>query len=119
MQNYDEIPKKQINSEFFSLPLGSHGIIEEILVGQAYSVLQFRLVSPAQFSGFAYIEKLTWCAVRTGGIPLNLTRIPHYLGHQLSECLDGEFLTRTGVHRLVAAVVVHQEHAEVCQVVHI
>ena len=52
-------------------------------------------------------------------IPLDLAGVAHDLGDQLGQLLDGQLLAGTSVDRLVAGVVVHQEDAQVCKVVHI
>ena len=117
---------KEFPKNFDACPIGMaslsfcpHGIVEEILIGQADAVFQLGLVDPAQPGGLAYIQEFAGRAVGTGGVPLDDARISYHFGHQFGEGLDGEFLAGAGVDGLVAAVVVHQEHAEVGKVIDI
>ena len=48
-----------------SLAFGTHRIIQEILVGQAQTVFQLGLVSPAQIGSLGHIQQLA-------GVPLGL-----------------------------------------------
>ena len=57
------------------LPLSSHGIAQDILVGKTNAIFQLRPVRPAKGSGFAHIQQLTRGAVKTGGVSLDATRI--------------------------------------------
>ena len=44
---------------FYSiLPLGTHGVLQEVLVGEADAVFEFGLVGPAQFRCFAHVQEL-------------------------------------------------------------
>ena len=93
--------------------------MEEVFVREADAVFEFGLVRPAQGGGFAHIEKLARRTVGTGGVPLDLALVAHDLGHQLRQGLDGQFLAGAGVDGLVAGVVIHQEDAEVGEVIDI
>lgn len=103
----------------FILALCTHRVVQEVLVGQAQAVFQLSLVGPAQIGGLGHIQQLAGSAVGLGGIPLDLAGVANDLGNQLGQLLDGQFLAGTSVDRLVAGVVVHQEDAQVCQIVHI
>ena len=94
-----------------------HGRLCKVLfqiIGQALG-----LVGPAQIGSLRHVQQLTRRAVGLGGIPLDLAGVAHDLGDQLGQLLDGQLLAGTSVDRLVAGVVVHQEDAQVCKVVHI
>ncbi len=99
------------------LSFGPHGVRQEVLIGQADAVFEFGLVGPAEGGGFGDVEEFAGRAVGTGGVPFDAARVPHDAGHQFGELFDGEFLAGAGVDGLVAGVVVHQEHAEVGEVV--
>ena len=100
-------------------PLRPHRIRQEVLVGEADAVFEFGLVGPAEGGGLGDIEELARCAVRTGGVPLDLAFVADDLGDELGESLDREFLAGTGIDGLVAGVVVHQEDAEIGEVIHV
>ena len=74
---------------------------------------------PSEFFRFGDVEELAGGAVGTGGVPEDAALIAHHLGHELGEGFDGELLAGAGIHGLVAAVVIHEEHAEVGQVIDI
>ena len=97
----------------------THGVVEEVFVSHADAVLELSLVGPAKAGGFGDIEELSWGAVRSCGVPLDFALVAHDLGHELGEGFDGEFLAGAGIDGFVTAVVVHEEHAEVGQVINI
>ena len=93
--------------------------IQIVLICEAYAVLEFGVVGPAQGCGLADVQQLAGSAVRAGGIPLYAPLVAYHLRHQGGQVLDADFLARACVHRFVAAVVVHKEHAELGEVVDI
>ena len=99
------------------LSLGPHGVRQEVLIGQADAVFEFGFVGPAEGGGFGDVEELAGRAVGAGRVPLDPARVAHDFGDKFRELFDGEFLAGAGVDGLVAGVVVHQEHAEVGEVV--
>ena len=99
------------------LSLGPHGVRQEVLIGQADAVFEFGFIGPAESGGFGDVEEFAGRAVGTGGVPFDAARVAHDFGHQFGELFDGEFLAGAGIDGLVAGVVVHQEHAEVGEVV--
>lgn len=101
------------------LSFGPHRVLQEVLVGKADTVLELGLVGPAQSRSLRDVKQLARRAVRHRGIPADLARIADHFGNQFGQCLDRQLLARAGIHRLVARVVVHQEDAEVGQVIHV
>ena len=99
--------------------LGTYGVVEEIFVGKADTVFEFGLVGPAEGCGFGYIQQFARGAIRTGGIPFDTTFVADDFCYQFCQLFDSQFLARTGVDGLVARIVVHQEHTQVRQIVHI
>ena len=97
----------------------SHRIMEEIIVTHTNSFFQFSFIFPAKFFCLRDIQQFPRGAVGTGGVPQDLAFVPHDLGDEFGEGLDGEFLAGAGIDSLVAGVVVHQEHAEVGKVIYI
>lgn len=75
----------------------THRVVQEVLVGQAQTVFQFRLVSPAQIGSLRHIQQLAGSTVRLGGIPLDLAGVAHDLGDQLGQLLNGQFLAGTAL----------------------
>ena len=93
--------------------------MQEVVISEPDAVLQLGLVGPAEGRRLAYVEQLVRRAVGTGGVPFDLARVTHHLGYQFRQRLDGQLLARSRIDSLVAAVVIHQEDAEVGQVVDI
>ena len=89
------------------------------MICQADAVFEFGTVGPAKVGGFAHVEELAGGAVGTGGVPEDAALVAYYLGYELGEGLDGELLAGASIDSLVTAVVVHEEHAEVGQVIDI
>ena len=75
------------------------------------------MVGPAEGGGFGDVEEFAGRAVGAGRVPLDPARVAHDFGDEFRQLFDGEFLAGTGVDGLVAGVIVHQEHAEVGEVV--
>ena len=97
----------------------THGIVEEVLVSQTDAILKFCLVCPSELGSLADVKQLAWCAVGTGSVPLDTSFVTYNLCHQLSQSLDCQLLTCACIDGFVTAVVVHEEHAEVGEVVNI
>lgn len=93
--------------------------MEEVLVGETDAVLQFRPVGPAEGSRLGDVKELARGAVRFGRVPEYLAIVADNPGDKRRQFLDRYLLASAGVDRLVAGIVVHQEHAEVGEVVHI
>lgn len=93
--------------------------MQKVLIRQADAVLEFCLVGPAQRSGLTDIQQLAGRAIGAGSIPIDAAGIADNAGHQFRQGLDRNLFARAGVDRFVAAIVIHQEHAEVRQVIHI
>ena len=94
------------------LSLGTHGVVEEVLISKLDSFLKFSFIGPAKFCCFAYIQQLARGAVGTGGVPLDFALVAHYLGYELGEGTDGELLAGAGIDGFVAAVVVPDEQLD-------
>ncbi len=101
---------------FEDLSFCSHGVAEEVGVGEADAVGKLSAVSPAEGGGFAYIKEFARSAVGTGGVPQYLPFVADDGGNKSGELLYCQLFAGSGVDGLVAAVVVHQEHAEVSEV---
>ena len=101
------------------LSFRAHWIVQKVIIRQADAILQLGLVGPAEGCSLAHIQQLARGAVRAGGVPFDVAFVANNLGDQFGELLDGQLLPRSGVYGLVAAVVVHQEDAEVGEVVDI
>ena len=101
------------------LPLRPHGIIQKIIIAEPDAVLQFCLVSPAETFSLRHIQQLPGRTIRAARVPPDLALVADNPSHQFRQPPDRDLLARAGIHRLVTAVVVHQENAEVGKVVHI
>ena len=101
------------------LSLRPHRIVQEILIREAYALLQISLIGPTERSGFRHVEQFAGSAIGFCGIPLDFALIADNFRHKFSKSLYGQFLSCSGIHRLVTAVIVHQKHAQVRQVVHV
>lgn len=101
------------------LSLGAHGVVEEVLVGEADAVGEFGAVGPAEFCGFRYVEELAGGTVGFGGVPFDCALVADGLCDEFSEFLDGELFAGASVDGLVAGVIVHQKDAERREVIDI
>jgi len=101
------------------LSLRSHGVSQEVFVGEADAVFEFGFVGPAEGGGFADVQELARGAVGAGGVPEDPAGVADHLGDEFGQGLDGEFFAGAGVDGFVTGVVVHQEDAEVREVVHV
>ena len=93
--------------------------MEEVLVGKADAVLQFSPVGPAERRRLGDVKELARGAVRLGRVPKYLAIVADNPGDKRRQFLDRYLFASAGVDRLVAGIVVHQEHAEVGEVIHI
>lgn len=75
---------------FSFLSLCSDGVVEEVLVGELYTLFELGAVGPAEGCSFAHIEQFAGCAVRTRGVPEYLSVVTHYLCYELRELTYGE-----------------------------
>ena len=115
--DYDCVIIDHKNSAFLSFR--SHRIVKEILISQTYTFFKLYTIPPPQLRGLADIQQFPRGAIGTGGVPQDVSLKAYHLGHEFGEGLDGELLAGAGIDRFVTAVVVHQEHAEVGQVIDI
>ena len=102
-----------------TLPFSSHRVVEEVGVCESDSFTQGGGGSPAEARGLRDIEELAGGTVGLGGVPLDAPFVAHGRGDEFGECLDGKFLACACVDCLVAGIVVHQEHAQLGEVVDI
>lgn len=93
--------------------------MQEVLVRQADTFVQACPCFPSQGLRLAHVQQLARRAVRSTRVPQDTPFVADDLRHLLRQLFDGQFLARTGVHRFVATVVVHQEHTQVGQVVYV
>ena len=101
------------------LSLGAHRIVEKVVIRHADAVFEFGGVCPTEFGCLADIQELARGTVGTRRVPLYATLISHHFRHQFGQRFDSQFLACTGIDGLIARVVIHEEYAEVRQVVHI
>ena len=74
-------------------------------------------VGPAEGAALGYVEQLARSAVGLGCVPQDAALVAYHFSHKLGKLLDGKLLAGSGVYSLVARIIVHQEHAEVGEVV--
>lgn len=72
------------------------------LIEFLHTVFNLDLVVPAEAVEFAYVDKLTWCAVGLGGIPNNLTFKAYGILYEIGQRFDGQFFACTNVDMAVA-----------------
>ena len=101
------------------LPFCPHGVGEEVLVGEADAIREGGGGVPTERGGSGDVKKFAGGAVWAGGIPFYVTFIAHNVSDKFGEGTDGELLTCAGIDSLVATVVVHQEDAEIGEVIDI
>ena len=72
-----------------------------------------------QSHGFRYIQKLSGCTIRTCRIPLDFACKSYNLSHQFCKIFNGQFFTGSCIHSFIPRIVVHQEHAQISQIIYI
>lgn len=92
---------------------------EEVGVGQADAVGEFGGVGPAEASGLADVEEFAGGAVGAGCVPSDFARVAYGGGYEFCQLLDCELFAGSGIDGFGVRVVVHQEDAELSEVVDI
>ena len=93
--------------------------MEEIIIRETNTILQFCLIPPSEALSLGGIQKLARRSVRLRGVPPDLSLKPDDPRHRLRELPDGDLLARSGIHCLFPGIMIHQIHTEIGQIIHI